>query len=309
MAFPALTRASSGVFTNMSEDDRLTKIKDLLDSTVQQFESVFESAGDFDHSKVGNGWTPSAIPSQTYLIKGITVGEATRIAESRKARMFGPLGFLRFRASRTERIGQPELVYFPYWRAKAYHECFYFRGKAYRATVPDDVIAVQIGSRIMPLVAEISTRGSFLRKIAARIKGLLFARSTPRYIPVDNATELAYQFRETTLLVDGEGRSDSEMEYILEKKPQMRRMEKNEVLKDENAPVKFAPLTLGVDGIAGLLHAKVVKPPVVFNKILTNRFEVSELQLLELPVYVFRYKYLGREKELRIHGVTGESLK
>jgi hypothetical protein len=57
------------------------------------------------------------------------------------------------------------------------------------------------------------------------------------------------------------------------------------------------------------LHGKLVKPPTVFNKILTNRFEVTELSLIELPVYVFRYKYLGREKELRIHGVTGELLK
>jgi hypothetical protein len=52
-----------------------------------------------------------------------------------------------------------------------------------------------------------------------------------------------------------------------------------------------------------------VKPPPVFNKILTNRFEVTELSLLELPVYVFRYRYLGRAKEIRIHGVTGELLK
>jgi hypothetical protein len=58
-----------------------------------------------------------------------------------------------------------------------------------------------------------------------------------------------------------------------------------------------------------LLHSRVVKPPPVFNKILTNRFEVTELTLLELPVYVFRYRYLGREKEIRIHGVTGELLK
>jgi len=28
-----------------------------------------------------------------------------------------------------------------------------------------------------------------------------------------------------------------------------------------------------------------------------------------LPVYVFRYRYLGREKELRIHGATGEPFK
>jgi hypothetical protein len=57
-----------------------------------------------------------------------------------------------------------------------------------------------------------------------------------------------------------------------------------------------------------VLHGKVVKPPSVFNKILTNRFEVTELSLIELPIYVFTYKYLGREKELRIHGVTGELL-
>jgi hypothetical protein len=99
------------------------------------------------------------------------------------------------------------------------------------------------------------------------------------------------------------------MEYLLEKKPQMRRVEKPDELVDRRPATKFAPLTLKAEDAVQLLHGRVVKPPPVFNKILTNRFEVTELTLLELPVYLFRYRYLRREKELRVHGVTGELLR
>ena len=111
------------------------------------------------------------------------------------------------------------------------------------------------------------------------------------------------------MLVDGEGKQSVTMEYLLEKRPAMQRLEEHEALKSERPTVKFTPLTFTAEDVVRLLHAKVVKPPAVFNKILTNRFEVTQLDLIELPVYVFRYRHLRRERELRIHGVTGESLK
>jgi len=298
-----------GAIRDMSEDERLAKIKDLLDSTLAEFESVFKSAGSFDQSRVGNGWTPSSIPIQTYVINAMPLAEAVKVAESRKARLFGPVGFLRFRSRRIEAEGAPVLVFFPFWSGKGYHECFYFRGKTYKATVPEDVVAVQVGGRLRTLTSEATAKRSFLSKIAAMIRRILLARLEPRYFTVDRATELAYQFTEGSVLVDGEGREDLSMEYLLEKKPQMERLESREALKSEAPVVKFAPLPFTAENAVGLLHSKVVRPPAVFSKILTNRFEVSELRLVELPVYVFRYKYLGREKELRIHGVTGESLK
>jgi len=293
----------------LSEDERLAKIKDLLDSTVAEFESIFKSAGDFDQSRVGNGWTPSRIPIQTYALRTMPLDEAAKIAESRKARLFRPTVLSSFRSRRIETVGDPMLVFFPFWRAKGYHECFYFRGKTYKATVPDDVIAVQVGGRIQLLTAETKPRRSFLGKVIAWIRRLVTARPEPRYFAVDNATELAYQFLEGSVLVDGEGKEDVSMEYLLEKKPQMQRLEEREALKGEAPVVKFAPSVFTVEDVVWRLHGRVVRPPPVFNKILSNRFEVTELQLLELPVYVFRYRYLGREKELRIHGTTGEWLK
>jgi hypothetical protein len=301
--------ASSIGGDRMSEDERLAKIKDLLDSTLAEFELVFKSAGTFDQSKVGKGWTPSSIPVHTYAIEAISLTEATKIAESRKARMFGPVGRLRLRSRRIQMIESPVLVFFPFWRAKGYHECFYFRGKTYKATVPEDVIAIQVGDRLRPLVSETKTRRSYLGRLRTATRRVFLAKSEPRQFTVDGATELAYQFKEGSVLVDGEGRQDISMEYLLEKKPKMHRLEKREAFETEGIAVKFAPLTFTVDSVVGLLHGKVVKPPTVFNKILTNRFEVTELDLLRLPVYVFKYRYLGREKELRIQGVTGESLK
>lgn len=293
----------------MSEDERLAKIKDLLDSTLAEFEAVFKSAGTFDQSRVGNGWMPSSIPVQTYALDPMPLDQATKIAESRKSRAFGPVGWLRLHSGRIQMVGEPILVFFPFWRARGYHECFYFRGKAYTATVPDDVIAVQVGRQIRTLTSQARVKRSIVGKIVARIKRTMLARLEPRYFRVDGATELAYQFREASILVDGQGNEDVPMEYLLEKKPQMHLIEKMDEPADLRSATKFAPLTLKAEDVVHLLHGRVVKPPPVFNKILTNRFEVTELSLLELPAYVFRYRYLGREQELRIHGVTGELLK
>jgi hypothetical protein len=298
-----------GDIPDMSEDERLAKIKDLLDSTLAEFKAVFESAGTFDQSRVGNGWNPSGIPVQTYVIDAMSLGQAREIAESRKARAFGPVGWFRLRSGRIQPAGEPTLVFFPYWRVRGYHECFYFRGKTYTATVADDVIAVQVGRQIRTLTSQARAKRSTVSKIVARIKRTVLARPEPKYFTVDGATELAYQFREASIIVDGEGNEDIQMNYLLEKKPQMHRMEKTDELVDGGPATKFAPLTLKAEDAVRLLHGRVVKPPPVFNKILTNRFEVTELSLLELPVYMFRYRYLRREKELRVHGVTGELLR
>ena len=293
----------------MSEDERLARIKDLLDSTLAEFESVFKSAGTFDQSRVGNGWTPSSIRVQTYMIDPMSLDQARKIAESRKAKAFGPIGWLRVRPGRTRLVSEPALVFFPFWRVRGYHECFYFRGKTYTATVQDDVIAVQMGGRMLTLTSQLKAERAIMARARSRLKRILTARSEPRYFTVDGAIELARQFSDASIIVNGEGEEDVSMEYLLEKKPQMHCMEEDRELNEQKPAVKFAPLALQAEDVVRVLHGKVVKPPPVFNKILTNRFEVTELSLIELPVYVFRYKYLGREKELRIHGVTGELLK
>jgi len=293
----------------MSEEDRLAKIKDLLDSTLAEFEAVFRSAGTFDQSRAGNGWNPSRIPVQMHAINAMPVDEAAKIAESRKARAFGPVGWFRLRSGRIQLAGDPTLVFFPYWRIKGYHECFYFRGKTYTATVPDDVIAVQVGGRIRPLTSEVKAKRSILKAAIAWIRRILRARPEPRYFTVDGATELAYQFRDASILVDGQGKEDVSMEYLLEKKPQMHRIDERNELDYRRSTTKFTPLALKAEDAVRILHSKAVRPPPVFNKILTNRFEVTELSLIELPIYVFTYKYFGRERDLRVHGVTGELMK
>jgi hypothetical protein len=295
--------------SEMSEDERLAKIKSLLDSTLAEFESVFESAGTFDQSRVGNGWTPSSIPVQTYAIDAMPPDQAAKTAESRKARAFGPVRWFRLRSGRIQATGEPTLAFFPFWRVRGYHECFYFRGKTYTATVPDDVIAVQVGRQIRALTSQAKANRPTASRIVARIRRRVLARPEPRYFTLDGATELVYQFGEASVLVNGEGSEDISMEYLLEKKPQMHRIEKTDQALDEGSETRFVPLSLKAEDAVRILHSRVVKPPPVFNKILTNRFEVTELSLLELPVYVFRYRYLGREKEIRIHGVTGELLK
>ena len=52
----------------MSTDDRFEEIKRLLDSTINEFQSLFESAGGFEDARIGNGWTPDKIKPVIYYL-------------------------------------------------------------------------------------------------------------------------------------------------------------------------------------------------------------------------------------------------
>jgi hypothetical protein len=52
----------------------------------------------------------------------------------------------------------------------------------------------------------------------------------------------------------------------------------------------------------------LVRPPTAFSKILSNRFQVSELAEFLMPSYVFEYVWRGQSRKLTIHGSTGAVL-
>ena len=62
-------------------------------------------------------------------------------------------------------------------------------------------------------------------------------------------------------------------------------------------------------GIVNRLRERIVRPPTAFQSILENHFEVTKLQTVFLPVYVFHYQHKDKIKEIRINGVTAEVMK
>jgi len=293
----------------LSEDERLDEIKRILGATVEQFESLFESARGFDESKIGNGWDPIGVPETTYMVTPIAFNDVLQLGESKKRSLFGlPLiRFFRIRLEDVRMVGAPKLQFVPFWVVQGYHECFFFRGNSYRISVGEDVVAVEVDGRVRNLISEekpFKFLPEGLRKTAGKLGSLLALK--PKYFTVNDVTELAYQYSEGTIYVDAYGHEDVRLQEFMKSELPIREISDPEQLMTSEIGTQLVQPIETKEGIVRKLHEKIVKAPRTFIKMLSNRFEVTKLSLIYIPFYIFRYRHKGRVKELRINGFTGE---
>ena len=293
----------------LSEDERLDEIKRILGATVEQFESLFESARGFDESRVGNGWDPTNVRETTYMVTPMALNDALQLGESRKRSLFGlPLiRFFRIRLQEVKMLGAPKLQFVPFWVVQGYHECFFFRGSSYRINVADDVLAVEVEGRVRNLIAEekpFRFLPEGLRRTAGKLGSLLAPK--PKYFTVNDTTELARQYSEGTIYVDAYGREDVKLQEFMKSELPMREISDPEQLMMSEIGTQLVQPIETKEGVVRKLHEKIVKAPRTFIKILSNRFEVTKLSSIYVPFYIFRYRHKGRVKELRMNGFTGE---
>jgi len=293
----------------LSEDERLDEIKQILGATIEQFESLFESARGFDETRVGNGWDPAKIRENIYMVTPMALSDALQLGESKKRSLFGlPLiRFLRIRLEQVKIVGTPKIQFVPFWVAQGYHECFFFRGSSYRINVGDDVLSVEVEGRVRNLISE-EKPFSFLPEGLRRTAGKFgsFITPKPKYFTVSDATELACQYSEGMVYVDAYGREDVKLQEFMKSELPMREISDLEYLMASEIGTQLVQPIETKEGVVRKLHEKIVKAPRTFIKILSNRFEVTKLSLIYVPFYVFRYRHKGRVKELRMNGFTGE---
>jgi len=287
----------------LTEDDRFEEIRKLLDSTLSEFQSLFQSASGFEETRVGNGWTPERVEPEIYYVQPRALVDIARIAEIRKRSLFGKrIPFLRPREDEVTSPNPPKLRLIPYWRVKGFHECFYFRGNSYKVPLLDDVVAVEVEGKVRDLVGEDTTESkriaSFTRKILGR------RDSAGRSILLSEVTELAYIFKDSSLFVNSEGKEDLEAEAFFEGNlPLMKTtvQELNQIFP--NADIVNGSIVK--EDLIRRLHSIVVKAPATFSKILSNRFQVTELAQFLMPYYLFEYLWRGQSRKISIHGYTG----
>ncbi|MEM3060840.1 MAG: hypothetical protein QW265_00330 [Candidatus Bathyarchaeia archaeon] len=139
----------------MNEEERLDEIKKYLKKVTHEFESLFESAGGFEDSRIGNGWDPSQINESIFAVIPMPLEEAIRSIKFKKRKIFG-LGLLKYfkKSEEFEIIGKPIMRFIPYWAVRGYYECFYFRGNSYRFYIQNDVVAVEVEGKVRNLLTE-----------------------------------------------------------------------------------------------------------------------------------------------------------
>ena len=289
----------------MSADDRFEEIKRLLDSTINEFQTLFQSAGGFEDSHVGNGWDPEKIITEIYFLQPKPVEELSKIAESRKRSLFKNrvFSFVRPKDQDVLTSLEPRLKLVPFWRIKGYHECFYFRGNSYKIDLPEDVVAVEVEGKIRDLLGQELVDAQSLTNIAKRLLGRKDWGAV-KSIRLGDVTELAYMYKEGSIFVDADGKENLEAEAFFDRNLPLRKMSADELAK-ELPGAEFGKSSITKEDLVRKLHVMVVKPPTAFSKILSNRFQITQLAEYLMPVYSFIYEWHGQRRELSVHGYTG----
>jgi hypothetical protein len=289
----------------MSADDRFEEIKRLLDSTINEFQSLFQSAGGFEASRVGNGWTPEKMAPEIYYLQPKPLEQLTEIAEGHKRSLFKNrvVTFMKPKDQDVQTPTNPRLKLMPFWRVKGYHECFYFRGNSYKIDLPEDVVAVEVEGKIRDLLGRESVDSQGLTNFAKRLLGRKELTGT-KSIRLGDVTELAYMYKEGSIFVDAEGKENLEAEAFFDRNLPLQRVTVDE-LKREFPNAELGPGSITKDELIRKLHAMVVTPPTAFSKILSNRFQITQLAQFLMPIFSFVFEWRGQRKELTIHGYTG----
>jgi hypothetical protein len=289
----------------LSADDRFEEIKRLLDSTLDEFQTLFQTAGDFEETRVGNGWSPEKLLPDIYCLKPKPVDELARIARSRKRSLFRNhmISFLKPHEDEVKEDEEPRLAFVPFWKIKGFHECFYFRGNSYKIDLPEDVVAVEVEGKIRDLVGQESTDAQRLTNLTRRLLGRR-DWSNPKSFLLGNATELAYMYKEGSIFLNADGHEDLEAEAFFEGKVPLQKTS-NDELATRFKGVEVTASSVTKEDMIRRLHTIIVKPPAAFSKILSNRFQITELAQYLMPVYYFMFEWKGDRKELAVHGYSG----
>ncbi len=114
-------------------------------------------------------------------------------------------------------VGEPSLKLISFWLIKGFHECFYFRGTSYKIDIPEDVVAVEIEGKIRDLVGRESSDTQSISGITRRLLG---RRDWPgvKSFRLNDATELAYMYKEGLFFLNAEGKEDLEGEAFFQGK-------------------------------------------------------------------------------------------
>jgi len=291
----------------LNEDERIEEIRRYLDATLEEFQKLVEKAGGFEDNRVGNGWQPASLVETLSTVAPMPPSEILGKVKSVRWRALG-MALSNLPKARTLNIEfeKPHLEYRPYWIAKGYHECIFFRGASYRVPTTEDVLAVEVDGKLRNLVLREAKQYSFLKQVKDSIEWVTgLASNKPREFILDGVTELARRYKKASLHLDAYGRNDRHMERFLRRNPPLQ-ISSLDQIKREHPSAEIVQLHENKDSVIKKLSDAVVQAPKIFTRILSNRFEVTDLMLLYLPVYRVKYQYAKKEGVVNVNGSTGE---
>ncbi|MFH0848178.1 MAG: hypothetical protein V1857_01580 [archaeon] len=294
----------------MEEDERLRELKKYLSSTLEEFESLIHSSGDFDDTRIGNGWDPSRIQESLAVLLPISLDKLVkRLEPSGLNRLSRLVWMIRGRPLPRFVIKSSTCAYVPCWIVEGFHECYFFRTTSYQIPTKEDVVAVEVEGTLRNLVVQDpkpSTLLSALKLRIDRIAGLI--TGAPRYFVLDGVTELARNYEQARACLDRLGRPDRRLEQVVKGNQPYRSVRDYEELRQQIDNSEIRSSEVSKEAAIMELHKRIVLPPQSFTRILTNRFEITNATLIHLPVVRIEYSWNGETEVVEVDGLSGNRI-
>lgn len=295
--------------TGRAEDDVRSRIlEEYLSSRLQQVGEVVDEKKEVKGLRTGNGWDPNQVVEHVYKIEPIPIRRAVEVAfSSRRGLKDRLMNLLRRRKDEMKVVGTPTVEFFPIWKVKGYHECYYLRSSSYKVNVKSDVVAVEVEGKSRDLILERRHRRFIPAIVVERLHKLgSFLTSESKYFVVSDVLELATKRSESELSMSGTGRTLTEEEELALTSWKAKRIFDLSELKVRGARVQVRECTFTKEAFLAKFTEQVVRMPDRFRQILSNKLQISELKRIYTPfIRIYVQKGLV-PREVIVNGSTGE---
>ncbi len=299
-----------GTDSPLGKDSHQTESSDLR-RFMQRIRRIEASSQDFDEppldGRTGNGWTPEKIAEAVFMVDPIS-GKAAfdEVRRARTGLLLTLKTWLRLAKNIVKPVGGSTVLFVPVWHLKGFHECYYLRSSSYKVEVKRDVAGVEVDGKSRDIMLEKKQR-LISRVLKGRLSKLdsLFSDES-KYFGIDDVTELASFKRVAEIFVGAKtGQNDFLDRYELSGW-KLRRIFDITGLRVEGANAAVGALVESKEGAVAALQEALVKLPQNAKEILTNRFEITQLNLYYVPFYSITLSLGTKTESILIHGVTGD---
>jgi hypothetical protein len=288
----------------------LTESEDVrtqIASKLEKLRTLDKLAEEMPGRRQGNGWDPSKIAETTLRVvpqpldrlvrKAIRRGIFQRIKDS--FRPVSPMSRL---------AGTPTILYFPLWRVKGYHQCFYLRKATYRIRVDKDVVGVEVDGETRDLMMEEQETElvpDTFRRTLKRFSRLFMGER--KYFNLKDVTELAVRHERAEMYVTSDGREGDVLDEVLDSRWKTERIFDITQLNVEGTVARVAASGETKETVVRRFQDRVVRMPEMSKKILSNTFDIEELVQYYVPFVHFLFMRGGKLDQVIINGASAET--
>jgi len=265
-------------------------IRTQISSRLERLRTFDKLAEEMPGARRGNGWDASKITETVLRIVPQPLDRLSKKA-TRRGIFRGIVDSLRPTHS-TKLVGEPVLVYIPFWHVKGYHECFYLREANYKIRVDADVVAVDVDGETRDLMIE-ETESKVVpetfRRRLRRFSGLFTGEK--KYFCLNDVIELAVRYKRAEMYVSADGREGELLEEILPRNWQRQRVFDVKDLNVSGAATKLAASKENKESAMLRFRERVVRMPEAPKQVLSNMLQVNELAQYYVPYVDFLVKH------------------